>query len=63
MMRVGPGDDQSEGSVMMRTDQKLPPGFDDGSSDGGFIRKVDINDMSSQGSFLKKRKMKAHDDQ
>ena len=56
MMKMGHGDDQSEGSVMMKQDSKLPPGFDDESSDGGFIRKVAIDDMSSQGSFIKKAK-------
>ena len=56
MMKMGHGDDQSEGSVMMKQDSKLPPGFDDESSDGEFIRKVAIDDMSSQGSFIKKAK-------
>lgn len=40
---------------MVRGDSKLPPGFDDMSSQGGDnIRKVIIDDMSSQGSYLKK---------
>lgn len=43
------GDDQqSEASFMiMKVDSKLPPGFDDMSSQGGFVRKVQIDDMSS----------------
>ena len=41
---------------MVRTDQQLPPGFDDASS-AGFVKKVQIDDMSSQGSYLKKNKM------
>lgn len=63
MMRVGQGDDQSEGSMMMmKNDKNLPPGFDDESSQGGFIRKVAIDDMSSQGSYLKRKKNNGFDD-
>ena len=46
---------QSDTSVMVRGDAKLPPGFDDMSSQGGGnIRRVVIDDLSSQGSYLKK---------
>lgn len=38
---------------MVRGDATLPPGFDDQSSQG-FVRKVVIDDLSSQGSYLKK---------
>ena len=55
MVRFGAQEEQSEGSYMVKQDSKLPPGFDDQSSQG-FIRKVNIDDMESQGSYLKRKK-------
>ena len=39
---------------MVRDNERLPPGFDDDDSSQGQVRRVVIDDMSSQGSYLKK---------
>lgn len=65
MEKGNPGDDQqSEASFqIMKVNSNVPPGFDDMSSQGGFIKKVQIDDMSSQGSYLRRGKAVDIDDQ